>query len=48
MICKRQVPACRNQWSGKLKIVMSYNPKGGEELKLFTVFGENGLGISIS
>jgi len=30
---------------------MSYNPegpKGGEELKLFTVFRENGLGISIS
>ena len=22
-------------------------PKGGEELKLFTVFRENGLGISI-
>jgi len=27
---------------------MSYNPKGGEqgkELKFFTLFGENGLGI---
>ena len=27
---------------------MSYNPNGGEELKLLTAFGENGWGISLS
>ena len=27
---------------------MSHNPNGGEELKLFPVFGENGLEISQS
>ena len=26
---------------------MSYNPNGGDALKLLTVFGKNGLGISI-
>ena len=44
MTCKRRAHASRNQCSGG----KSNNPNGGDELKLFTVFRENGLGISLS
>ena len=43
MTCKWRVLACCNR-SGK----MLYNPNGGNKLKLFMVFGENGLGIGMS
>ena len=33
---------------GLNQIVIMYNPNGGDEFKLFTVFRENGLGISLS
>ena len=47
MTCKRRVLACRNRWSGKSdNWKISYNPNGGGEF--FTVFRENGLGISTS
>ena len=43
MTCKWRVLACCNR-SDK----MLYNPNGGNKLKLFMVFGENGLGIDMS